>query len=623
MQLAGATELQLRHLPQAQAYLSQVLEAAPGMSLARRLLVVTYLRQREPAKALQTLQPALQQMPAEPGLAALAGEVFLRNGQLDQADAYFKQARLQSPDNGRLRTSQVLVKMMRNPDSTGTHELQDISSSDSGTTADMALITAHIQHREFDQALKAIAVLEKKQAGQPMAPYLRGRVQLAMNDRPAARISMERAVSQDASYFPALAALAALDVADKRPQDARKRFDALLRKDPKNVPALLALAELSAATGASTEEVAKLLGNAVAANPNDVGARLQLIDWYLRKRDAKSAATAAQSAAAALPNEPRILDALGRSQQAAGDNNQALTTFGKLAELMPQSPMPSWRMANVQTVTNDRNGAIQSLRKALTIQPNFLEGQRALVGLYVAEKRQDEALALARQIQNQRPKEDVGYLMEADIFASSKSWDKAAAVLRSGQKQANSTMLAIKLHSALQGAGKNAEAGQLALQWQKEHTKDMAFVFYLGDKALERKDLGTAEQHYTAVLKQQPDNALALNNLAWVSGKLKKDSAIGFAERANTLSPNQPPFMDTLAALRAEKGDYARALEIQSRALALQPQNATLKLNLAKIQLRAGKTDLARQSLDELSKLGDSFPAQSEVATLRQELAKP
>jgi hypothetical protein len=48
-----------------------------------------------------------------------------------------------------------------------------------------------------------------------------------------------------------------------------------------------------------------------------------------------------------------------------------------------------------------------------------------------------------------------------------------------------------------------------------------------------------------------------------------------------------------------------------------------LKLNLAKIQLRAGKTDLARQSLDDLSKLGDSFPAQGEVAALRKDLAMP
>lgn len=623
LQLAGASALQLRQLPQARDYLVKVVEAAPDMALARRLLVITYMRLREPALALQALQPALQQVASEPALAELAGEVYLRNGQLDQADAYFKQARLQKPNDGRLRTSQVLVKMLRNPAGNAADELQDISASDSGTTADMALITAHIQRREFDQALKAIAVLEKKQAGQPMAPYLRARVQLAMNDRAAARSSLERAVAQDASYFPALAALAALDMADKHPQDARKRFDALLKRDPKNVPALLALADLSAASGASTEEVAKLLGNAVAANPNDVSARLQLVDWYLRKQEAKKAVAAAQSAAAALPTEPRILDALGRSQQAAGDSNQALATFGKLAELMPQSPLPAWRTANVQLANRDQEGAIQSLRRAITLQPEFLEGQRALVGLYMNDKRQDEAQALARKMQTQRPKEDVGYVTEADIQAAGKNWDKAAAVLRSGQKQANSTLLSIKLHTVLLAAGKRPEADQLAQQWQKEHPKDIAFVFYLGDKALERKDLNAAEQYYTTVLKQQPDNALALNNLAWVSGQLKRDNAIGYAERANTLMPEQPSFMDTLATLRADKGEFAKALELQNRALALQPQNALLKLNLAKIQLRAGKTDLARQSLDDLSKLGDSFPAQGEVAALRKDLAKP
>jgi Tfp pilus assembly protein PilF len=37
-----------------------------------------------------------------------------------------------------------------------------------------------------------------------------------------------------------------MDLADKKPEDARKRFEGVLAKDPKNVQAFMALAEMRA-----------------------------------------------------------------------------------------------------------------------------------------------------------------------------------------------------------------------------------------------------------------------------------------------------------------------------------------------------------------------------------------
>jgi len=225
-------------------------------------------------------------------------------------------------------------------------------------------------------------------------------------------------------------------------------------------------------------------------------------------------------------------------------------------------------------------------------------------------------VATARTMQQQSPKEAVGYVLEGDINASQKNWDGAAAAYRSGLKQVNSPELAVKLHSALLASGKTAEADKFSNQWQKDNPKDPAFIFYLGDRAIAAKDYAGAEKHYAAVIKLQPNNAVAYNNLAWVTGKLNKPGAIALAEKANALGPNQPAFMDTLAMLLSDKGDYAKALELQGKALALQPQNALFKLNLAKIHIKGGKKDLAKKELDELAKLGDKFGGQAEVAAL-------
>jgi len=616
LQLAGAIELQLNSMVQAEGYFSKALQAAPELPLARRMLVMIYLRSGQPAKAMATLTPGLARENVDPDLYALAGELYLQSGDVKKAEEFFGKASKIDPKNTRISTALALTHVASGQVDAGFSELEGIAAADSGTTADLALISAHLRRQEFDKALAAIDRLEKKQPDKPLAANLRGRTLMAKKDMAGARKSFERALLIDPGFFPAVASLASLDLADKKPEDAKKRFETVLAKDPKNGQALLALAELAARSGAAKDEVAKLIGNAVAANPVDAAPRLLLIEFHLRNKDAKQALSAAQDAVTAIPDSPELLDALGRAQLAGGDTNQAIASFTKLAAMQPLSPQPYMRLADAQMAAKDKEAAAQSLRKALELKPDLKPAQRGSIMLDVDSKNIQGAVATARTMQQQSPKEAVGYVLEGDINASQKNWDGAAAAYRGGLKQVNSPELAVKLHSTLLAAGKTAEADKFSNQWQKDNPKDPAFIFYLGDRAIAAKDYAGAERYYAAVIKLQPNNAVAYNNLAWVTGKLNKPGAIALAEKANALGPNQPAFMDTLAMLLSDKGDYAKALELEGKALALQPQNALFRLNLAKIHIKGGNRDLAKKELDELAKLGDKFGGQAEVAAL-------
>ena len=620
LQLAGAVELQLNSPVQAEGYLSKAVQLAPELALARRLLVVTYLRSGQPAKALATLLPALNKSNIDPQLLTIAGEVYLQNGDVKNAEEYFSRAAKQDPKDARSRTALALTHLMGGQVDSAFNELQEIAASDPGTTADLALISAYLKRQEFDKALKTIDGLEKKQPDKPLAAQLRGTTRLAQRDVAGAKKSFERALTIDPVYFPAVASLAGLDLMDKRPDDAKKRFEAVLAKNPKNGQALLALADIAARSGGAKAEVAKLIGNAITANPTEAAPRLLLVDFHLRNQDVKAALTEAQNAVVALPDSPEALEALGRSLQATGELNQAIMTYNKLVAMQPLSPQPHMRLAEAHMATKNKEAAVNSLRKGLEIKPDLIEAQRALILLDLDAKKFQEALGMARTVQKQRPKEAVGYLLEGDVHAFQKNWETAATAYRSGLKQVNSTELALKLYSVLLASGKSAEVEKFASSWLKDNPGDAAFMFYLGEIALGRKDYGGAEKNYAAVVKLQPNNAVAYNNLAWVSGKLNKEGAIAYAEKANTLVPNQPAFMDTLAMLLSDKGDYAKAVELQNKALALQPQNAGFKLNLAKMYITGGKKDLARKELDELAKLGEKFAAHSEVTSLLKSL---
>jgi putative PEP-CTERM system TPR-repeat lipoprotein len=274
-------------------------------------------------------------------------------------------------------------------------------------------------------------------------------------------------------------------------------------------------------------------------------------------------------------------------------------------------------MAKVHLQEKNPGDAVDSLRKALTLKPDLIEAQRDLIALHVHAGRVKEALGIAREVQTQRPRESVGYALEGDIYAAVNKWTNAAAAYRAGLKHANSRWLASRVHTALSAGNATADADRFAITWLKEYPKDASFRLYLAQAAGAKKDFIGAAQHYRKLLDLEPNNALVLNNLAWVEGQLRDPMALAHAEKANALAPNQPSIMDTLGVLLMANGDSTRALELLRRASAIAPHVPAIRLNLAKVLINAGQKDAARKELNELAKLGDKFTSHEEVAQLR------
>ena len=81
-----------------------------------------------------------------------------------------------------------------------------------------------------------------------------------------------------------------------------------------------------------------------------------------------------------------------------------------------------------------------------------------------------------------------------------------------------------------------------------------------------------ADKSYRQALKREPDNAEAMNNLAWVllrSGEAAE--ALTWAQKAVAAAPREPAFIDTLAEIEIAGRDYAAARQSLKRALALSP----------------------------------------------------
>ena len=620
LQLAGAVAYQKGSLLEAEQFLGKAVSISPELAYARRLLAQTFARSGQPDKALATLKPMLDAPEPDAQTLSMAAGAYLQSGDAKKAEELYARAIKLDPKDTRSRTALALTQLYADNSSTAFGELESIADSDSGTNADMALISANLRRKDFAGALKAVDRLETKQPGKPLAPYLRGRVLLAKGDFAAARQSFERASSIDPVYYAAIESLAALDLRDKKPEAAEQRFDKLLAAQPENARALMAIAQLRAQAGKSKEEVTGLLAKAVKASPSEPAPRLLLINYYLQQKDFKVALAAAQDGIAALPNSPELLEALGRSQLATGDFNQAITSFNKLVAARPKAPQAYVGLADAYVAAGKKDDALASLVQALKISPGFLPAQQKSIALQLDAGRSSDALAIARAVQKQLPTKAVGWVFEGDIQALAKNWSGAAALYRTALQKEAATGIAEKLYAGLVAGGKRAEAEAHAAQWTKAHPEDAAFILYLGSRALAENKTAEADAHFQQLVKLQPDSAVALNNLAWTSAKLNKPGALELAERANKLKPDQPAFMDTLAMILAENKELRRAIEVQQKAVALQPQNGAFRLSLARMYVDAGDKALARKELDQLALLGSKFPRQDEVEKLKARL---
>ena len=617
--LAGAAEYRMQRYTLAEGLLGRALKVSPNAVTARHLLAQTYLRDALPDKALAVLQPLIDAPKADATSLSLAGEAYLQAGDPGRSDAVFQRALKLAPEDAGLRTSVAVAQLGRGDGGAAIAQLQAIAREDEGASANLALVSAKLRQGDIKGALLAIDALEKKTPARALAFALRGRVLAQQGDVPGATANFSKALTKEPSYFPAAVGLAALDFNAGKPELARQRFEAMIKADVKNFRPHLALAEIDVQLGTPDAVVAARLREAIKADPTQVESHLALVNHLMGSRDHQAALLAAQDATALLPNDLRVMDALGRAQLLAGEAQRAVSTLKRLASLQPKNPMHLIRLADAFFAAGDSEAATQALRQALALEPDNLLAQRSLA-LMLADRQPKDGIAIARSIQQRLPKDATGFAMEGELEERAKNWSAAATAYQAALLRRQSTDMATRLYRALGMAGKGAEAQRVANDWQTAHPKDAAFTFYLGDQAVAAKNWSKAETHYRAVLALKPGHALAMNNIAWLLASQHKAGAVEMAQRANALLPERAALLDTLALAHESENQLPEAIEVQRKAVGLDPKDPMLKLRLARLLVKQGDKLAARKELESLAGLGDTFAGQAEVKALFKEI---
>jgi len=105
----------------------------------------------------------------------IAGEAHLLAGNPEQADQAFARAAQIAPNSARTRTAVALNQIGKGKATEGLTELESISSKDSGTSADLALVASHLRRHDLAKATQAVEVLVRKRPDSAAAHNLQPR----------------------------------------------------------------------------------------------------------------------------------------------------------------------------------------------------------------------------------------------------------------------------------------------------------------------------------------------------------------------------------------------------------------------------------------------------------------
>jgi len=621
--LMGSIHYSKRKFEQAREMLSRYLAAVPGNVPARKLLGAVYLELGQPEQAVQTLAPVADTAAGDPRFLALLGSAYMRAGKVEKGTELLEQASGMAPEEAGIRTQLAVGRLASGETEEAVADLEAATALDpESVRADVALVLTHLRSREYERAVEAARRLVEKRPDNAEAHNLLAVTLEARRAPEQAREIYAKALSLDEDYAPARLNLARLDYMAGDRDSARERYERVLESAPENVQALIGLARLASEAGRA-EEGLELLQRAREANPEAVQPRLVLGDYHLRRGESALALTLAKEAARIAPDNPRVMLLLARAQMATGDARQALDTVTDLTEAYPRSAAARHQLGLARARTGDADGAREAFATALSLDPGHLPAKLALGRLSASTGDPRRALELAREIQAQAPgtpQARAARVLEADALLAQREIDAALAIYRELHERSPSAALIAKMAAARRLAGDAEGAEALLRDWVAEHPEDTGVHLMLASAHHSGGDKDTARSAYERILEQQPDNVLALNNLAWLYYERDDERALDLAERAYELLPGRAEIVDTYGWLLVENERVEQGLALLQKAARQAPGNREIRYHLAVALARAGDRRAARSELEALVESGADFPQRAEAEALLEAL---
>jgi tetratricopeptide (TPR) repeat protein len=489
----------------------------------------------------------------------VVGDFYVRMGDPDSAIREFKEGIAKDPSRKATYQKDMISVLIGQHKRGEAAEINQQILKDNPNDSDARSLEAGflLDKGDVTRALSELQAVATRSPDNAAARYNLGRANVARGEWEQARQSFQKAIEIHPDYMLARLALAQLLVTRGDYDAALKAAGDILKLDRGNKYAQLI--ESAALLGQKKFDDARALLNAM-----------------LQKN----------------PNAPDVLFQLGVVNLAQGKYKEAHDAFQRTHELNPANSRGLMGLVETEMAENKPDEAIKILQAEAAKSPNRLDIPLALGNTEVRAGRYDLALGYFQRVldgldKNTKVRGEV-YMRVGETYRRKGDLSNAINALQEGRKfLPDNPIILATLAMVLDRAGRYPEAKQV----------------------------------YLATIKLDPNNAVSLNNLAFLlaenNGDL--DQALTMAQRAKQLLPNLPEVSDTLGSIYLRKHLSTDAVDIFKDLVTKVPTSSTYHFHLAKAYFQQGDKLRASSQLQLAMKYS---PAPSEKSQIQDLMLK-
>lgn len=601
------TELKLGDTADAMRDLDMAVAAAPQDLLIAITLAQAKLQQKDAKGAEAVLVKACENSPKSVDAVVVLGRFYFSQNKTSEAEQQFQRALIMDPNHGGalLNLATLQYQMGRKP------EAEQGFKRLSGMPAFKQVYGVFLyQEGRKDEAVREFERLAKENPDDRMIRARLVTMYQRVNRVPDAERVLNQALKKNAKDLDALLQRAEMSLAAGKPEQAEADLNRVVQLRPDSAEVRYILAKLHQARGSEgryKQEMAK----ALELSPYLLSVRLEFARSLLASNNA-------QAALDVLNGAPQ---AQKRSVTVLVERNWALWSLGNMAEMRKgiDQGLAVARSADLliqdglwKLRAGDPASARVAIEEALKIDPADLRALQALRQTYLAQKNAPMALQKVKEYAAKNPKsapiqDFLGLLLMAQGDA------KQAQVAFTAAKAADPGFvqadLALVQMDFLEGKLDDAKKRLNAVLSADEGNPTARL--WLGILQEKLGDRNAAIDLYRKVAQANPDNAQASNNLAYLLAEYgnNPDEALRYAEKAVELVPEDPAYCDTLGWILYRKGVYASAIPYLERASSHQAKDSVIwKYHLAMAYARAGNVIRGRAVLEAALKLNPNLP---------------
>jgi len=600
--MAANIKMNTQQASQAERYLLRYLAMAPGDERVLRALATMHLKNGKPDAAIFALEPHAGT--AGPETLRLLASAYLRQGLTDKAAETFERI-ADAGDRRAAREAEASLDLL-----TG-------SNAEAGPDGDRLLKSADLlRSGDVQGALAIIRQLRTQAPDNALYADLEGRVHARNGDLGKAAEAFRAALEIQPDHANALAALVQITLRTQDQAAAEQLVrDHLATGGPR---ASILLADLLNRRGA-VDEADAILTRTAADHPAELEPRVALLGLQLQRSDRQAVVATANRMTADFPDDARAVRTAAEAMANVGEETAALDLMARLTAMAPDDAQAFAVRARSMAKLGDTEGGLKLLTGFDERVPGTLPVLAALADLNLMAGDPEKARAAAARMAAHDAV--AAGRIEARILSRSNRLPEAIALLEKLHKETPNGDLAADIYAARMSARQPAEALKALTDWVAREPMDRRARQLLAGHYLNAGDMVNAEAEYRRLVAAYPNDAIALNNLAWISNQRGGADALALARRAVELAPNAPQVLDTLGVILVNRGEMKEGTEMLRKAAELAPTSPDIQLSFARALITGGDRDQARAVLKTvMSTAGDEVP---EAKKLLAEIERP